>query len=99
VRELPGAAYAGGAVTAAAPLGSRPLPCGSSATDSGKWDDPAGKRSLLDDLARVAGVLGAGGERFHPDRGRLGVVRFLIETAKSLHCDPRGPDRAPTDER
>jgi hypothetical protein len=29
----------------------------------------------------------------------LGVVRFLIETAKSLHCDPRGPDRAPTDER
>jgi hypothetical protein len=26
-------------------------------------------------------------------------VRLLIATAISLHCDPRGPGRAPTDER
>jgi hypothetical protein len=42
--------------------------------DSGEWDDPPGKLSLLYDLARVAQLLRHGTEPFHPDRDRLGVL-------------------------
>jgi hypothetical protein len=56
--------------------------------DSGEWDDPPGKLALLFDLERVAVLLRAGGEPFHPDRDRLAFARFLIE----LGCQPP-PDR------
>lgn len=56
--------------------------------DSGEWDDPPGKLSLLYDLERLGALLRNGGEPFHPDRDRLGFARYLIE----LGCQPP-PDR------
>ena len=56
--------------------------------DSGEWDDPPGKLALLFDLERIALLLRAGGEPFHPDRDRLAFARHLIE----LGCQPP-PDR------
>ena len=52
--------------------------------DSGEWDDPPGKLALLFDLERVAVLLRAGGEPFHPDRDRLAFVGHLID----LGCQP-----------
>ena len=58
--------------------------------DSGDWNDPPGKLSLLYDLERVAALLRDGGEPFHPDRDRVAFARHLIE----LGCQPP-PARAP----
>ena len=52
--------------------------------DSGEWDDPPGKLSLLYDLERVAQLLKDGAEPFHPDRDRLAFARYLID----LSCQP-----------
>lgn len=47
--------------------------------DSGEWDDPPGKLSLLFDLERVATALRDGVDPFHPDRDRLAFVRHLVD--------------------
>ncbi|MBV9050604.1 MAG: hypothetical protein JOY58_20240 [Solirubrobacterales bacterium] len=52
--------------------------------DSGEWDDPPGKLSLLYDLERIASLLRDGSEPFHPDRDRLPFARYLIE----IGCQP-----------
>ena len=52
--------------------------------DSGEWDDPPGKLSLLYDLDRIETLLRGGSEPFHPDRDRLAFARFLIEAG----CQP-----------
>jgi hypothetical protein len=46
--------------------------------DSGEWDDPPGKLSLLYEIERVAGLLRDGNEPFHPDRDRRQFEAFLI---------------------
>ena len=56
--------------------------------DSGEWDDPPGKLSLLFDLERVAAALRDGVDPFHPDRDRVAFVRHLVD----LGCQPP-PDR------
>jgi hypothetical protein len=52
--------------------------------DSGEWDDPPGKLSLLFDLERVAAALRDGIDPFHPDRDRGTFERHLRE----LGCQP-----------
>lgn len=47
--------------------------------DSGEWDDPPGKLSLLFDLERVAAALRDGVDPFHPDRDRVAFVRHLVD--------------------
>ena len=47
--------------------------------DSGEWDDPPGKLSLLYEIERVAGLLRDGNEPFHPDRDRRQFEAFLID--------------------
>jgi hypothetical protein len=47
--------------------------------DSGEWDDPPGKLSLLFDLERVAATLRDGIDPFDPDRDRLAFERHLLE--------------------
>jgi hypothetical protein len=47
--------------------------------DSGEWDDPPGKLSLLFDLERVAAALREGIDPFHPDRDRTAFVRYLVD--------------------
>ena len=51
--------------------------------DSGEWDDPPGKLSLLYDLDRVRELI-RGSEPFHPDRDRAAFSRFLIDAG----CQP-----------
>ena len=51
--------------------------------DSGEWDDPPGKLSLLYDLERVRELI-RGSEPFHPDRDRAAFTRFLIDAG----CQP-----------
>jgi hypothetical protein len=48
--------------------------------DTGEWDDPPGKLTLLYDLERVAALLRDGLEPFHPDRDRGPFLRYLIES-------------------
>ena len=45
--------------------------------DSGEWDDPPGKLSLLYDLERVAVILRDGNDPFYPDRDRSAFRQFL----------------------
>jgi hypothetical protein len=52
--------------------------------DSGEWDDPPGKLTLLHDLERVSLLLRDGREPFCPDRDRLAFTRYLID----LGCQP-----------
>lgn len=52
--------------------------------DSGEWDDPPGKLSLLYDLERVGALLRDGNEPFHPDRDRMAFARHLA----GLGCQP-----------
>jgi hypothetical protein len=52
--------------------------------DSGEWDDPPGKLSLLFDLERAAAALREGIEPFHPRRDRAAFEQHLIE----LGCRP-----------
>jgi hypothetical protein len=52
--------------------------------DSGEWDDPPGKLSLLYDLERIAMLLRDGNEPFRPDRDRVAFARHLIE----IGCQP-----------
>jgi hypothetical protein len=52
--------------------------------DSGEWDDPPGKLSLLFDLERIATLLRDGSDPFDPDRDRQAFARHLI----SLGCRP-----------
>lgn len=47
--------------------------------DSGEWDDPPGKLSLLYEVERVAGLLRDGSEPFHPERDRRQFEAFLID--------------------
>ena len=47
--------------------------------DSGEWDDPPGKLSLLFDLERVGAALRDGVDPFHPDRDRVAFVRHLVD--------------------
>jgi hypothetical protein len=47
--------------------------------DSGEWDDPPGKLSMLFDLERVAATLRDGIDPFDPDRDRLAFERHLLE--------------------
>jgi hypothetical protein len=47
--------------------------------DSGEWDDPPGKLSLLYEIERLAGLLRDGNEPFHPDRDRRQFEAFLID--------------------
>ncbi len=47
--------------------------------DSGEWDDPPGKLSLLFDLERVATLLKDGSEPFYPNRDRIAFARYLIQ--------------------
>jgi hypothetical protein len=67
--------------------------------DSGEWDDPPGKLTLLYDLERVTALLRDGGEPFHPDRDRLAFARLLIDAG----CQPPSandrPGRAANDQR
>ena len=58
--------------------------------DSGEWDDPPGKLSLLYDLERIRELI-RGTEPFHPDRDRAGFTRFLIDAG----CQPPPGDRSP----
>ena len=51
--------------------------------DSGEWDDPPGKLSLLYDHERVRELI-RGTEPFHPDRDRAAFSRFLIDAG----CQP-----------
>ncbi|MGZ6623030.1 MAG: hypothetical protein ACXVHD_25810, partial [Solirubrobacteraceae bacterium] len=46
--------------------------------DTGEWDDPPGKLSLLYDLERVRELI-RGTEPFHPGRDRIAFSRFLID--------------------
>ena len=57
--------------------------------DSGEWDDPPGKLSLLFDLERVASMLRDGIDPFHPQRDRSSFVRHLLDTG----CQPPPNDR------
>lgn len=58
--------------------------------DSGEWDDPPGKLSLLFDLERVADLLRDGSGPFRPDRDRIAFVRYLLDAG----CEPpRNPQR------
>jgi len=59
--------------------------------DSGEWDDPPGKLSLLYDLERVRELI-RGGEPFHPQRDRGAFARFLIEAGGQP--PPGGESRA-----
>ena len=52
--------------------------------DTGEWDDPPGKLSLLFDLERVAAALRDGIDPFRPDRDRPAFVRHLIDVG----CQP-----------
>jgi hypothetical protein len=52
--------------------------------DTGEWDDPPGKLSLLFDLERVAAALRDGIDPFHPDRDRMAFVRHLVD----IGCQP-----------
>jgi hypothetical protein len=47
--------------------------------DSGEWDDPPGKLSLLYEIERVAGLLRDGNEPFHPDHDRRQFDAFLTD--------------------
>jgi hypothetical protein len=51
--------------------------------DSGEWDDPPGKLSLLYDLERVRGLI-RGDDPFEPQRDRNAFRRFLIDAG----CQP-----------
>ena len=50
--------------------------------DSGEWDDPPGKLSLLYDLERVRELIRRA-EPFHPERDRAAFCRLLIGDAVS----------------
>ena len=51
--------------------------------DTGEWDDPPGKLSLLYDVERVRELI-RGTEPFHPGRDRAAFSRFLIDAG----CQP-----------
>jgi hypothetical protein len=65
--------------------------------DSGEWDDPPGKLTLLYDLERVTALLRDGGEPFHPDRDRLPFARFLIVAGCQAPPANGRPSKAVTD--
>jgi hypothetical protein len=52
--------------------------------DSGEWDDPPGKLSLLFDLERISTLLRDGLDPFHPDRDRPAFLAHLL----SVGCQP-----------
>jgi hypothetical protein len=58
--------------------------------DSGEWDDPPGKLSLLYDLERVSLLLRDGLEPFHPDRDRNAFHLYLV--ASGAQPPPREPE-------
>jgi hypothetical protein len=58
--------------------------------ESGEWDDPPGKLTLLYDLDCVREMIRGTG-LFHPDRDRAGFARFLIESG----CQPPPSGRSP----
>jgi hypothetical protein len=52
--------------------------------DSGEWDDPPGKLSLLYDLEHIGVLLRDGSEPFSPARDHEAFVQYLLE----LGCQP-----------
>jgi hypothetical protein len=52
--------------------------------DSGEWDDPPGKLSLLFDLERISTLLRDGLDPFHPDRDRPAFLAHLL----CVGCQP-----------
>jgi len=57
--------------------------------DSGEWDDPPGKLSLLFDLERVAAALRDGIDPFDPDRDRIEFERHLLSIGAEPPAAPR----------
>ena len=66
--------------------------------DSGEWDDPPGKLSLLYDLERVRELI-RGSEPFHPDRDRAAFTRYLIDAGCQAPPGTDWPVKPPTDQR
>jgi hypothetical protein len=58
--------------------------------DTGEWDDPPGKLSLLFDLDRVRELI-RGSAPFHPERDCAAFCRFLIDSG----CQPPPGEQAP----
>ncbi len=52
--------------------------------DSGEWDDPPGKLSLLFELERFEAILRDGNQPFVPDRDHASFTAYLTE----LGCQP-----------
>ena len=66
--------------------------------DSGEWDDPPGKLSLLYDLDRVRELI-RGSEPFDPDRDRAAFSRFLIDAGCQPPPGTDGPAKRRADQR
>ena len=66
--------------------------------DSGEWDDPPGKLSLLYDLERLRELI-RGSEPFHPDRDRVAFTRFLIDAGCRPATGTDGPAKRRADQR
>jgi hypothetical protein len=60
--------------------------------DSGEWDDPPGKLSLLYDLERVRQLIG-GSEPFDARRDRAAFRRFLIDAGGQPPPGGQAPPR------
>ena len=66
--------------------------------DSGEWDDPPGKLSLLYDVERVRELI-RGNEPFHPGRDRVAFSRFLIDAGCQPPPGTDGPAKRRADQR
>ena len=66
--------------------------------DSGEWDDPPGKLSLLYDVERVRELI-RGNEPFHPSRDRVAFSRFLIDAGCKPPPGTDGPAKRRADQR
>ena len=66
--------------------------------DTGEWDDPPGKLSLLYDVERVRELI-RGTEPFHPGRDRVAFSRFLIDAGCQPPPGTEGPATRRPDQR
>ncbi|MBV9167632.1 MAG: hypothetical protein JO342_15955 [Solirubrobacterales bacterium] len=57
-------------------------------SESGEWDDPAGKLALLYDLPRIAELLRPGLQAFAPDRDRAEFERYVSELEREPSAGP-----------
>ena len=62
--------------------------------DSGEWDDPPGKLSLLYDLDRLRAMI-RGADVFYPDRDRADFARFLLDSGAQPPPGHQHPDGRP----